>query len=246
MRYQKGLVDKFSKIFGVNFVFSECERIFSVKSVFFLQFLFVIATLYLMPSMFRETTGLNNVFFAIFTFQWMFPLFTEICINFEAFKKRNLERKIEVNFTKIEQNFNKNFGVIDLSEVSYVCHAFILKFLVLFTIRIIQIMFSNLLLSIATMFTELVCSASDYAFTFNVNLLKIHIKKYSIEITPQNIKKLKVHEDFSTFYKLSQLLCRRYSISLLLNIILNFVLIVIALYWIFIRIAFGRLKLESS
>lgn len=192
--------------------------------------------------MYELQVPLNNVYYVIFTVQWLMPLLIEISINFEAYKKKNLGKRIEESFNNLEKSFCKNS---DSSKVNFPIFTFVIKFVVLLTVRTFHIRFGPVLLSTATMFTELVCSANDYAFVFKVNLLRIQIKSFSCSLMSERVEKLNVQEDFLAFHKLSKLLCKRYCVGLLLNVVLNFIIIIISLYWIFIRMAFNRLKLKS-
>lgn len=147
----------------------------------------------------------------------------ELFICFEAYTKRSLERKIEEKFEDLEDMLEKSFSlsIEDSSEVKCLFYSFILKFFIIFVVRTLHTVFGAIPLSIALMFTEFVTTASDYAFTLKVNLLKVYVKKYCSEISPNNIKQLEMDKNLTKFYEMSQLILRRYSISLLLNITSN-------------------------
>jgi hypothetical protein len=243
MSRQIHFVRRISSLFGVYYKFSESDSL--LPKLLCSELLIIISNLCFIPFLYKRTFGMSNVFFIIYTIQWMLPLMNAICISLEAYRKRSIESKIVSNFAKLEKIVSKNFGSIYLKEVKIISFKFVTKLMILLIVRALHMKFSNIYLSLTLMITELVCAVSDFMFTFYVNLLQIQIKKYTSDITPLNIKKLKVHEEAMVFYKLSKLLCQRYSIALFVNISFNFILLIIGFYWIFIRIAFNHLKLKG-
>jgi hypothetical protein len=92
------------------------------------------------------------------------------------------------------------------------------------------------------MMTELVCSVSDFAFIFYIDLLKIYVRQYASSITSENIATLDVRRHFLTFHKLTRMITGRFSLSLFMNIAFTFVTLITSFYWVFIRIIYGPLK----
>jgi hypothetical protein len=163
-------------------------------------------------------------------------------MNGEAYKKRNLENKVLRQFQKLDEALKGNFNVCK-NVGEWNCYVkFLVKFSVLIVVKILKLFFAGTVFSVTMMFPELVMSTSDYAFTLYVDLLTIRIRNYSKSINHTNFKVLEVRQDFLAFHKLSLMLMKRFRISLFLNITLNFVLLIINMYWIFIRIVYGPFR----
>jgi hypothetical protein len=104
--------------------------------------------------------------------------------------------------------------------------------------------FQNFIYALCTMMPELVASMSDFAFAFYVDNLTNQIKKFNDELRLQQIDwkvAKEVEKALSEFHRISQDICRVYSSRLFVTLSYNFVQLVIALFWIFIRIAFNHL-----
>lgn len=238
-------IRKVSYIFGVNFWFPpETRKCLTVASIL-LAFFFVIFTIFLIPASYVGFNLMNSLFFVTFAIQLFYPLFVEICINIEAYRKRNIEEEIVGKFLELEKTLKKKFDVDEMREVKVLINYFFLKFLILIVVRILKIQFSGVAFSFVTMIPELVCSASDYSFSFYVDLLSVHIKSYARNINPTNVRKLKVEKDFTNFCKLAQAINDRFFVALLLNIISMVLWTIISFYWIFVRIAVRRNVLKG-
>lgn len=96
-----------------------------------------------------------------------------------------------------------------------------------------------------TMFAELVVASNDFLFIFFVCLLIKHLKTIKskiVKLQPTSKRKIRaikkeILENFTTKRKIE----KRFSIELGLSITYNYIQLVIALYWIFVRIKFNRL-----
>lgn len=238
-KYSK-LVRNILTYFGVNFVFLKLDHELKLAGVVFLQVFFIFVTIFCTPS---SLDGVTLAFYMfLLAFQILTPLFIEILIYFEAYKKRDFEFRIVEKFQELDLVLEKNFNVFEVPKVNNICAYLVLKFLILLLVRGLKILYAGEIFSLNMMFSELVCSAGDYSFTYYVDLLRAYIKTYCKEISHNNIKELNIHEDYLTFYKLFKLLTRRFSITLLSNISFTFITLVMSCYWIFIRITYGPLR----
>jgi hypothetical protein len=229
------IVQNISSFFGVTF-----KTKFPNSSIVFLQIFFAFVTIYSTFPTMDEVTKPIYVFVLIV--QLIIPLIIGICINVEACKKKNIEEKIDRKLENLDKILNENFNVCEIYGVKFLCFEFISKLLVLIVIRVFKLFFAGAIISLCMMFPELVGSVSDYAFTLYIKLLTIRIKTYSANIKTENIEHLKIRKDFLAFYKVAQLITERFRVSLFLNITLNFVVLIINMYWIFIRIVYGPFR----
>lgn len=230
-----GTVQTVSAFFAVNFTTK-----FSKLFILYLQCFFAFVTVFCMFSTFEGVK--IPVYIFVLIIQIIIPLFIEICINIEAFKKKNKEENILKKFENLDKTLEISFSVRELSGIDFVHLKFLLKFLVLIVVRVIKLMFAGTVFSVNMMFPELVASVSDYAFTLYVDLLTIRIKTYSKNVDVNNAKTLQTRQDFLAFYKMANLLTERFRVSLFSNITLNFVVLIINMYWIFIRIVYGPFR----
>jgi hypothetical protein len=96
---------------------------------------------------------------------------------------------------------------------------------------------------LCSMMPELVASMSDFAFAVYVDNLTHQIKKFNDDLRLQQIDwkvAKEVEKALSEFHQISQDICRVYSSRLFVTLSCNFVQLVIALFWIFIRVAFNH------
>lgn len=105
--------------------------------------------------------------------------------------------------------------------------------------------FINVAYCLCTMMPELNASLSDFAFAFYVDSLTSEIKNFNndLSLIEMNFKTMKeIETKLESFNQTSRGICKLYSKRLMLTIFFNFIQLVIALYWIFIRIAFNHLS----
>lgn len=224
-----------SSCFGVNFTVWS-----SHFGVFYLQLFFAFVTVFCLHAVMDSVT--IPVYIFVLIVQIVCPLMFGICMNFEAYRKRKLEQKIVENLKNLDKALKINFATHEVIGDENCSVKFLTKFSILIVVRIVKICFAGVLISMSMMFPEFVGSANDYAFAFYVDLLKVRIQNYSIVIKDENFDVLEARKYFMTFHKLSQMLIERFKISLFLNITLNFIVLIINMYWIFIRIVYGPFR----
>lgn len=235
------LVKKVSMFFGVNFSNQSRHSTFSIIS---LQVFFLFVSLYFAPAVYAPFKKIS-IMLILYIFQAAVPLFIEIAANVEVFKHKKLEFKICRKFEKIENFLKLDFDPEIKNEMNFVFFCFVAKILIIFLVRILKIRFAGIELSLHTMIPEAVCSVANYSFTFYVDVLYIYMKKYSQLMKQSQIIQLNISDDYLKFFKLSEMICKRFSLSVLLNVTINFILLTIDFYWIFIRLLFNHLKLEG-
>lgn len=231
------LVKHISACFGVNFL---SKSKISLFVIILLQFSFVSITILCTPPTFEGV--ILPFYFILLALQNIVPLFIEVAINMNAYERKNVELKMRKSFRELEMILDVNFNVQFSNEITKISHRFILKYFVLLIVRVLKIIYAGSVYSVNSMFTELVCSASDYAFIFNIEKLSVYIKKYRNGINRENIKHLNIREHYLVFYKVANLITRRFSFSLFINITFTFITLITSSYWIFIRITWGPLK----
>lgn len=105
--------------------------------------------------------------------------------------------------------------------------------------------FVNTAYALCTMMPELNASLSDFAFAFYVESLTHEINHFNqdLRLSVMDLKKVKeVEKQLEKLQQTSHDICELFSKRLMLTIFFNFIQLVIALYWIFIRIAFNHLS----
>lgn len=238
-KYLTKLVNKITIFFGVNFSNNGHHIL-----IIYLQILFLLLSLYFAPATFENITKFS-ILMLIYIVQVTLPFFVEIFLSVEAFNKRKLEFKILKKFEKIENILKLNFNCEIKSETNAACFNFAFKILILLFVRLLKIKFSAVPISLHMMIPELVCSISDYSFIFYVDILYVYVNKYCQLMNNDNIIKININDDYLQFLEISNMISKRFSVGLLLNVTFNFIVLIIDFYWIFIRISFNRLKLKG-
>lgn len=125
---------------------------------------------------------------------------------------------------------------------------FLIRVMILIVVRVAKLwatpFFANVAYTLCTMMPELVSSMSDFIFVFYIEALTSEIRNFnnSLKLSRLELNTIqmvvrkadKLHNIASDIYKI-------YSQRIIITIFFNFVQLVIALYWIFIRIAFNHL-----
>lgn len=153
------------------------------------------------------------------------------------------DKKIELNL-KVAKLLEKTSGMKVL-KAKLLC-----KLLVIISVRALKLLvspaFVNVAYALCAMMPELTSSMNDFAFVYFVNCLTESIKQFNFDLSEnpetfdlENLKK--VEKKLEEMFVINRYICRIFSSRLLFTISFNFVQLIIALYWIFIRIAFNHL-----
>jgi hypothetical protein len=234
-----GRVQTISAVFGVCFALN-LKRPQIIFRIILVQIIFISFTCSFFKGSFSEITNLIHL--ALLAVQCAVPLIIEIFINIEAFRKRHNEERIVKTFRELQSALITDLGRNDIKGSTSICVSFIVKIIILIIVRLLKVIIADTLYSLNAMMTELVCSVSDYAFIFYVDLLKIYVREYTSSITSKNIENLDVRKHYLSFYDLSKMITQRFSVSLFLNIAFTFITLITSFYWVFIRIIYGPLK----
>ena len=224
-----------SSCFGVNFTVGS-----SHFGVFYLQLFFAFVTVFCLYAVMESVR--IPVYIFVLIVQIVCPLIFGICMNFEAYRKRKLENKIVENLKKLNKALKTNFATHEVISDENCSVKFLTKFSILIVVRIVKICYAGTLISMSMMFPEFVGAANDYAFAFYVDILKVRMQNYSTVMKSENFDVPEARKYFMAFHKLSHMLIKRFQISLFLNITLNFIVLIINMYWIFIRIVYGPFR----
>lgn len=235
----KGVRD-ISAFFGVSFVVFAEDPHLTIKLIIALQVLFQLITYNFCSFEWVKSA----LYFVLMSIQVTLPMVIEFFINVEAFVKRSLEKKLLRKFWKLEETLKFKFGIFELRELKTASYIFKAKLAIIILVRISKVIWAGAEFSLSMMMTELVASTSAYSFTFYIDWMTILAKNYSKNITPSNASNLAIHKDYLEFYKLANLLMKRFSMTLLMNTTYIFIVLIINFYFCFIRIVYGPMKYE--
>lgn len=227
-----------SAFFGVTFVVFDEDPRLTAKLIFALQFCFQLFTYNFCSFAWVKTA----LYFVLMTVQVALPMVIEFFINLEAFMKRSLEEKLLKKYWKLENILKLRFGIVELKELRVASFVFKTKLTIIVFVRILKMIYAGTEFSLSMAMTELVASASAYAFSFYVDWMTILVKNYLKNISSSNIKSREIHSDYLKFYELASLLMKRFSMTLLMNTTYIFVIMIINFYFCFIRIVYGPMK----
>lgn len=231
-----------SAFFGVTFfVFDNEDPRLTMKLIFALQFCFQLFTYNFCEFAYVKTA----LYFVLMTVQVALPMAIEFFITLEACMKRSLEEKLLKKYWRFEEVLKAKFGIVELKELKLASLIFKTKIVIIVLVRIAKVIWAGAAFSLSMMMTELVASASAYSFTFYVDWITILVKNYSKNISTENIFRLGIQKDYLEFYKLANLLMKRFSMTLLMNTTYIFVILIINFYFSFIRIVYGPMRYEN-
>lgn len=240
MDSQRRCVRKVSRVaafFGASFLPARNRKGVIVAIVLTQVYFIAYSSLLASSSM---LTVKNAFKFMLLCIPVILPILLEVLTNTEAFMKVQVDVKIENHFKELNEVLREKFNLKEVPGVEFYSTLFILKFLILIVVRCLKIIYSGYFYSLTTMVTELVLSACEYKFCFDVDLLRSYIKAYSRSVVEDKpTKKLNFRHHYLIFYKLSKLISRRYALSMFLIITFNFITVILNFYWVFIRTVYG-------
>lgn len=226
-----------SAILGTNFTMTGKYSRLKIGLIIALQAIFVAFT-----SCFYSLTHKALIYLIILIIQTVGPLVIEIFVNMESFAKRATECEILRKFKKLRKTLTSKSQVEEPKELTRAKNVYLSKFFVLIVVRAIKLYRGGAQISLNMMMPELVTSASLFTFTFYVDWLRILARSYSRNLSADKVGRLRAKQHYMDFYKLSNLILHRFSISLFLNTTFNFTILIISLYYIFLRIVYGPMK----
>lgn len=223
-------------------IFASPSFVLQLHSIFFiLDFILII---FFFKS--GKTTSINICLNII---QCVLPQFIHALVLFQAYKFRKLQSIIEMNVIEIDLMLNIRKSVQKRVTKS-LSTKFIVSLLILITTRILKVCLMHTsigrIYALSMMIPELIYSSNDLHFAMMVKTLTSRIK-----ILNQNIKLLNnldethivmIMKVSMKFFAHSKIILAKYSLCLFITISYYVVLTIINLYWLFIRVSYGRLQ----
>lgn len=211
--------------------------------IFMLNLFYVFFSLILSISTFETLTIKFNIGITLQFTQTITPTLIMVYLALDSLREKKISHCLKVS----EKLLKNNKVAVRLCQLRLLS-----RLLVLIVVRGLKLSqsygFVNIAYALCTMFPELVISMSDYAFAFYVEILTLDIKKFNSwlmmnTISSKNMKS--IEEKLEKFHNLSREITAIYSSRLIVTILFNFVQLVIALYWIFIRIWFNYMNVAT-
>lgn len=176
-------------------------------------------------------------------FQTMIPIFISLYLAVDFVK----DEKIALSLKICKSLLRKNSHDVKLCKLKIIAELSVLLF-----IRGIKLYYSralvNVFYALGNMMPELILSTSDFAFTFFIEILTCELTHFNHKLKSSKIDSStidKVEARIIEFQELSHGICKIYSSRLVLTITFNFILLVISLYWTFIRLVFHHIDYVS-
>lgn len=185
----------------------------------------------------------KNIYSIIDIFQVELLLIMQIIFLIRALKLKKLQGKIlddirslvEVNseISTGEKKFLRNFIIIIITRVAK---------LALQTNVVNRIYFTK------TLFSELTFALNDFMFQYYLSLLIDHLRivKCKLVSTKKNDNVELLRKELLENFWIKRGIRKRYSFELFVTVLYNFFQLIVALYWIFMRIKFNHLKTTQS
>lgn len=188
-----------------------------------------------------------NVFLNII--QCVLPQLIHVLVLFQAYKLRKLQSIIEMNIIHIDLMLKLSKTVRKRTTQS-LSSTFIISLLILIVTRIMKVSLMKTsigrIYALSMMIPELIYSSNDLYFAMMVKILTSRVTFLN-----QNVKLLNnldgkhiimIKKVSMKFFAHSKIILAKYSFCLFITISYHVVLTIINLYWLFIRVSFGKLK----
>lgn len=216
-----------TNLFGLNFY----EQKVSLRFVLFLNIIVLNlhAIINIYYAMISSNPKLKVIYLVIDFIQLIWPLIYKNFIFFWSMYRKKFDKAFDEKTRKtfepsqIKKNQQKFFMFI------------VITFSVLLIKIVIQPTRNDFVYNFSYLFLLTVNTTSDFIFVYHILCLKDHVKY----IRQSNCD---IREETLKVIEIKQLIISRYSMTLMLVIAHDFLLITISLYWLFARIVFGYLK----
>lgn len=230
--YQKTNVTKYKIVTTTKII--QLQVIYVVFETFL-----VLASLHYDKRYFRLRVALILQFIQV-----VFPQFIKLFVVYQAFKLTKVQHNIQSQVNDIQSLMKKHFKTFDNSNN---CE---LKFLLLLMLLIfarttklyLQHESAYLIYHCSTMISELIFSCNDFLFTFYVDKLSNQSRNLCRYLkTMKNCDRKKIAHLQTLTRKIftnTKTIESRYSSVLFVTITYNFSLLIINLYWLFMRVAY--------
>lgn len=234
--YQKTNVQKYKIVTKTRII--QLQMIY----VLFETFL-VLATLHFNSQYFRIRVALVLQFIQV-----LFPQFIKLFVVYQAFKLTKFQQNIQSQVNDIQSLMGKHFKMFDNSNNCEL--KFILLIMLLILARGTKLYLQHerayLIYHCSTMISELIFSCNDFLFTFYVDKLSNQSTNLCRYLkTMENCDRNKIAHLQTITRKIftnTKTIESRYSSALFVTISYNFSLLIINLYWLFMRIAYNNFE----
>lgn len=223
-------------LMGLNFSLD----VISVIWILSFQFFVLIFTLMVAINGLAYNNPLMKVNFYMFldVVQLILPYFVRVLVVMHTFRKRNLQRKINQNLMKILQN-------IGVKKISKKAITNTIAWCVMWIIKLNLVTnFGGRLYNLSMMLTGIFYAANDFYFTYHIDCLTAHLK--SIRRRSRTRTLAKTADAILSNIALRLDVERKFSFELCATVSENFMLLISAIYWIFIRIVYRHLNKFSE
>lgn len=222
-----------SNIFGLNFA----SIVASKKWIIIFQLSIVVHGFYFsFHEKFQDFVIMHLIYFIIDTFQVDLFYFIQLVLVSRAFLKRRLQKKIS-DFLTMKR--------IVSSEGE---RAFFINLSILVIIRVVKLGIVRLdtqrIFMQKAMFAELILASSDFMFAYYVCCLvkDLEVIRMNLLYDGNRMTVHKIQRELLQSFWIKRDLELRYSFELFISIVYNFLQLIIALYFICMRVTFGYLK----
>lgn len=234
--------------FNYNTKVNKNNLLSSPRFVFQLHFIIFIFDSVLVFLFFQKGTQ-TSINICLNIIQCVLPQLIHVLVLFQAYKHRKIQSIMEKNVIKMDLILKLSKSVKKPTTKS-LSTKFVISLLILIVTRILKVGLMKSLhgriYALSMMIPELIYSSNDLNFAMMVKILASRIKFLN-----QNIKLLnnldekqivKIKKVSMTFFIHSKMILAKFSLCLFITIFYHVVLTIINLYWLFIRVSFGRLN----
>lgn len=212
-----------SNVLGLNF-YKQKVHLSLVLSLRFVAIILNFALIYYGMKGFNPTW--KAVYVAIDFIQLVAPLLIGEFVTIRAICMHSFDYKFEEFTRKVyDQKQVAN------NEGKFMAYLITCIFLCLFKLSL-GVNFNDHIYNLSQLIPSVISSSSVFFFVFHINCLKDHL-------TLIRSAKCDLHQEMLKVLKIKRLIFKRYSLSLAVAISVYFLLILVSLYWIFMRILFG-------
>ena len=215
-----------TNLFGLNFY----EQKVSLALVLFLHFVgSFFAAFHILYSSYINNTKFKGIYIFADFVQLGIPFLIKNYFLYQAIRMANYDLKFNEKVKKIYDPL-----LVKKNEKKFLIY-FLTNVVLTASKLILSRGFNGFMYGLCQVFSALVCSLSDFLVVFHMRCLSDYIKFVTH-------KKTNNKEEIYEIIEIKRLVHKRFDRNLFLTISSYFLLMIIALFWIFIRIAFGFLK----
>lgn len=246
-------------ILGINFQFHKSFKKYKLLTIEFIIMLhlvfFFFDSLILMLTFNKHFKF--DVKLILHTIQIVIPHFLKVFVVFQAYKKRKIQCRINHGSTTIENSLINRINKFKFKDQmvrkyqSRVIHCdikFLIFILILIAIRIAKnyLRIAGYVYVLSTMIPEFIYSSSDFYFVYCIDILTNQLKLFNSKLlNTQNVNDKDVKQigiGVELLYHHSRIIMSRFSLCIFFTITYNFTVLIINLYWMFLRISYQTLN----